>query len=374
MINRTKPKSVARLTGFTLVELLVVIAIIGILVALLLPAVQSAREAARRLQCKNQLKQLGLASLLHEDTHGFLPSGGWGGQYFPADPNYGFGKKQPGGWAYSVLAYMEEAGIADLGDGQTGPAFEQASTVLHSTPIGAFYCPSRRAAAAYPSRWGGINEQRWVANLAAVPKTDYAMNSGDALNHALDSYGGKKFNRPSSYADYENYNSWTDTNDRTRASGANQYYQTGVSYYRSEVRIAQIVDGTSKTYLVGEKFLTPEAYEDVNNVSAREGFGENQSMYAGFEWDNHRVAGAPDATFVVGDPEWTAYQPSSDYAGAEIPNTHAFGSAHPGAMNMAFCDGSVQTISYDIDKFTHRQQAVREDDAEREQARVRPGR
>jgi prepilin-type processing-associated H-X9-DG protein len=348
------------------VELLVVIAIIGILIALLLPAVQAARESARRLQCKNHLKQIGLACLLHEETHGFYPSGGWGGQYFPADPNYGYGKSQPGGWAFSLLPYLEENNLAELAEGKTGAAFEQASRALHSSPVSAFYCPSRRAAQAYPARWGGIREQRWVSSLPAVAKSDYAANSGDALNHALESYGGIRFTSPTSYAAMASTPPlWTDTNNPSLATA--QYYQTGVIYYRSEVTIGRLVDGTSKTYLVGEKFLSPDAYSDVAAVSARAGYGENQSIYAGFEWDNHRVAWAPDSPFDQSD-----YQPQQDRAGIDTPNTHAFGSAHSGGLNMLFCDGSVQFVGYDIEPETHREQAVRDDNRPREMRISRP--
>src|SRR5512133_2944359 len=103
-----------RKIGFTLVELLVVITIIGILIALLLPAVQAAREAARRMQCSNNLKQLGLACLSHEQTYGYYPRGGWSCCLL-ADPDRGVGKQQPGGWVFCVLPYIEQQALRDLG-------------------------------------------------------------------------------------------------------------------------------------------------------------------------------------------------------------------------------------------------------------------
>src|SRR5262245_33050028 len=93
-------------TAFTLVELLVVIAIIGALVALLLPAVQAAREASRLAQCKSNLRQIALAALNFESSHGALPAGGWSARWM-GDPNVAVGPRQPGGWIFQSAAQLE---------------------------------------------------------------------------------------------------------------------------------------------------------------------------------------------------------------------------------------------------------------------------
>ena len=148
MIN-PKTKAPRPKTAFTLVELLVVITIIGILIALLLPAVQAAREAARRLQCGNNLKQLGMAALNHEQQQGYLPTGGWCS--WAGEPLRGFGKNQPGGWQYCLLPYMELQELHDLGVNE-GPTRDENMKLANrlgfkqriQTPVAAFNCPTRR--------------------------------------------------------------------------------------------------------------------------------------------------------------------------------------------------------------------------------------
>ena len=185
--------------GFTLVELLVVIAIIGILIALLLPAVQAARESARRSQCSNQLKQLGLAAHLHVDTHGFLPSGGWGDAWVGC-PDLGAGERQPGSWAYQLLNFLEESisRQAGLGFQCTDPGSQAAIGQMVATAIPVFYCPSRRAPQAYP--WTNSDNVNFADNPPTVAgKSDYAANLGD-LDHLANDDG------PASLADYNTYN------------------------------------------------------------------------------------------------------------------------------------------------------------------------
>src|SRR3954469_6101790 len=169
--------------AFTLVELLVVIAIIGILVALLLPAVQAAREAARRSQCQNHLKQIGVGFLNHESARKIFPGAGWS-PWWVGDPLWGTGKKQPGGWMYQILPYIEEQALFDLpGDGQKAvitPQQRAAAVTMQQTPVSVFNCPSRRPAKAYvckldPGIWTPKNSDA----ITTTARGDYAANAGD---------------------------------------------------------------------------------------------------------------------------------------------------------------------------------------------------
>lgn len=345
--------------GFTLVELLVVIAIIGILVSLLLPAVQKAREAARRIQCTNHLKQIGLATLNHESAQRHFPSGGWGLDW-TADPNRGYGPDQPGSWFYNILGYMEESALRETGRGMSAMAYRNASIQLHQTPVTGFQCPTRRAPGVYVSRWTRVREQAWLSGVAqseGVAKADYAASSGDSMN-----FSGDNFYRPASYAAIDE-SKWTKTNVCEGKTLAERrlvpFCQTGVMFYRSKLKMAAIKDGTSKTYLAGEKWMPADGYQGSSN-SSDPGFtwGDNQSLYTGYEWDNHRVAWNPS----MPASRQEDFQPAQDRAGvgAQFPESR-FGSAHPGGFQMVFCDGSVTTLTYDIDPLAHRNQANRLD-------------
>ena len=173
-----------RKRGFTLIEVLVVILVIAILIGLLLPAVQMAREASRRSQCQNNLKQIGVAILLHENALMRLPSGGWGAHWV-GDPDRGSGERQPGSWVYQILPYMDFQALYDLnfdtvqpGSGSAGD--KNALTArLQATQIPGFSCASRRSGGPYPHT---VSEA--VINSDATTRDarcDYAANGGDVV-------------------------------------------------------------------------------------------------------------------------------------------------------------------------------------------------
>jgi prepilin-type N-terminal cleavage/methylation domain-containing protein len=329
--------------AFTLVELLVVIAIIGILVALLLPAIQAARESARRSQCINNLKQLGIASHLHVDAFRFLPSAGWG-DWWVGCPDMGHGEKQPGSWAYQLLEFIEESARAGIGKGFkcADDNSKAAMGQMVGTPVSVFYCPSRRAAQAYPwTNQGNYNfippplaaKSDYAASFGDLPmfKSDLGPTSLDAYNTHFWIHSGASFIKMARV----NFNSNSPTG------------HTGVIFQRSEIRFAQITDGTAYTYLIGEKNLDPNHYEDctlnVNTPSDACG-NDDQSMYNGHDRDNLRST-------IIGTPGTPSWPPVPDTVGKEY--TWSFGGPHPGGWIAAFCDGSVHFISYNMEPKMH---------------------
>jgi prepilin-type N-terminal cleavage/methylation domain-containing protein/prepilin-type processing-associated H-X9-DG protein len=301
-----------RRSGFTLIELLVVIAIIGVLLALLLPAVQKIREAAVRIQCQNNLHQIGLAMHNCHDTVGHFPTGGWGWNW-TAEPDRGYGPNQPAGWVYNILPFVEQESLYRMGAGQPRAQQLVANDQRITVPLPLFNCPARRPPIVYAKG----NNTGYV-NVTGVPlrvaRTDYAANTGSQNHDELDP-------GPTSLTQGDNpaYD-WGDLS-----------IFTGIIYRRSQIRFGDITTGTSNTYLVGEKYLNPQSYYTGLDV------GDNETMFVGFDNDIGRCTFSP---------------PLQDRSG--LADTFRFGSAHREGMNMAYCDGSVHFIPYSVDAALHR--------------------
>jgi prepilin-type N-terminal cleavage/methylation domain-containing protein len=281
--------------AFTLVELLVVIAIIGVLIALLLPAVQAARESARQTQCRNHLKQLGLAAILYQDSH----------------RRYANHIDRPiftGSWLVAVMPYFEQGGLYDRWaravtiSARRDPATVKELEAIVATPIRLLICPTRRAVKAYPRR----GQQGLGAH------TDYVLNGG-----AAKTAGSFHTDMPGIY----------------EAGAAGGRVGTGI------VRAADVTDGLSQTYLIGEKAIAVEDYTTGN------GDGDDGDIF-------HCQSG--------NCVRWAKQMPARDATRAQACwSCHSFGSAHAASWNAVFCDGSVRSLSYAMNFASHTAQASR---------------
>jgi prepilin-type N-terminal cleavage/methylation domain-containing protein len=321
--ERPQVCSEPRRPAFTLVELLVVVTIIGILIALLLPAVQGARESARKAQCTNNLKQIALAALQHESAHGFLPGGGWGFLWV-GDPDRGFGKTQPGGWIYSILPYIDQIALHELGAGEEPDKKRASAAEVTETPLTVMNCPTRRPATTFPAYWNDGYNAYNANKVPAHARSDYAANYGD--------YGPRNHRGPTSISEGDTTWNWPGWRSD----------QTGVMFLRSEIKLVNIRDGLANTFLVGEKYLMPENYLDGEDAA------DNLSMYEGHDWDVGRWANANSL-------------PKRDRSGLYV--YWNFGSPHASGVQFAFCDGTVRTIGYAIDPATYTHLGNRSDGA-----------
>ena len=281
--------STARKSAFTLVELLVIIAIIGVLVALLLPAVQAAREAARASQCKNHLKQLGLAVHQYHDTMGRLPPG------WLADKPEGV----PGwGWSPALFPYLEQANLSEGSIRRHAAIADSTNQQARETPVPVLFCPS--------------DPHPKVATIfGGAEKADQEdrRDEGDPLSRFIES------GEPLLRIARTNYVGVFGISEIEESPAAGE----GVFFFQSRTRFAEVTDGLSNTVIVGER-------------SAKLG----NSVWAGV------VQGANEAMArVVGIADHPPNHPDHHF--------DDFTSYHPGGVHFVFGDGSVQRLNDQID-------------------------
>jgi prepilin-type N-terminal cleavage/methylation domain-containing protein len=296
-----------RRAGFTLVELLVVIAIIAILIALLVPAVQKVREAANVAQCKNQLKQMGLAFQCHHDTFKVFPSGGLDWQAsnsrtiasgVPAD--YG---SQAWGWAYQILPFIE----------RTALWMHKSDFEIAETAVATYICPSFRGAIVRPYVQAGDS----TTTMRAM--TDYTANGGL-------------------------YGTWSSlTVGANTLDGAIVPSKSGSHVVR---KLGDITDGVSSTLLLGEKYVDADGAYNPSYTRDGSTYGtcnDDQGWVDG--WDNDTVCFANGGNGSGGPvelPKKMSVKENRDACGLN------FGSVHEQLMAV-FCDGSVHAIDFEID-------------------------
>ena len=329
MIGFRRPERKCR--GFTLVELLVVIAIIGVLVALLLPAVQAAREAARRSSCQNNLHQIAIATHNFHDTKQELPP-------LRVSDNHAT-------WFVLIMPYMEKGTISDLWTFNKN----------YSDPINAngrllqvksYYCPSRRNPDAQ-----SVSQVEGVVPADATPPPDFSGPSTDprfsAANNpsgALGDYAGSigtAFIYPAGTGGHI----WPSEN----ANGAliRGRFDINTGQWRSNTGFRTITDGTSNTFLAGEKHVPQKMFG-----RAKVGDG---SIYNGV-WTVYsgRVAGP-------NDPLAKGPKDVSPSTGSDAFYARKFGSYHMNVTQFAFCDGSVKPVRVSMDGITLGRLACRDD-------------
>jgi prepilin-type N-terminal cleavage/methylation domain-containing protein len=321
-----------RRNAFTLVELLCVIAILGILIALLVPAVQAARESARRTECANHLKQIGLATLAFENIHREYPRAGFHdgnsvGDGWVNDPNATYSGTRPS-WLIAILPYLDEQNAYQRRQKLMNDSYGSPDSIVDacSIPIATYYCPSRRAPVAY--LYGGYS---WVVRSTGwkAAKTDYAINSGTYVSKQsiLPGLGDPYFDTAS-----------------------------GIRFHEKSVRAKDIKDGLAKTYYAGEKTVSSNLYEEGSDL----GDSSNIDWCMAGECDRIMIYGprrdAP-AGADVEEPKIMSMSWVGNTAGCL--SCLRFGSAHPSTWNAVFCDGSVHAMSYNISLATHQALSTR---------------
>ena len=300
-----------RRRAFTVVELLVVIAIIGVLVALLLPAVQYAREIARRTQCSNNLKQIGIAALTHNTTWEYYPNAGvyWNDARQKSSSGAArTANRQNWGPFYQILPFIEQKAIYDNPN----------DTEVAAAVIKIYFCPSRRKPVALPGTQSGMPD-------GPRGQIDYAGSGGSGIER------NRKTKAPIKSSVFPGADSWIRqpgviiprTEDTLRGGWPEIIVNDVVSQ-------ATINDGTANTLMFGER--------NFNRLGNSQNYDENNGYINAWDWDTIR---------------WSYSNPAPDRKDSSYYDLR-FGGPHPGVFVGAMADGSVRSINYSIDLATFR--------------------
>jgi prepilin-type processing-associated H-X9-DG protein len=321
--------------------LLVVITIIGILMALLVPAIGGVRESARQTQCKNQLRQMGYAAGVHVSKLGRFPCGGWGYMWV-GDPDRGNGVEQPGGWIYNLLPYLGFDNVRNIGANITDEAKKKTELKrLKGFVLPMFICPTRRRPIGYPPNQSSYNADE-PDTETGVAKTDYASNGGSAGGDAgFYNFQGTADRNCSQPGNFPTKCSWP-----TGSYNSFQNYLAtrfdGITSILSMVTPAQVRDGLGRTIFAGEKYLYIDYY-----YSGQAGYDDN-TMYQGHDQDITRWCRGSLSGREASDHELTPLQDNKQ-SSRTGDDQYRFGSAHTNGVNIVFCDGSATTVDFKVD-------------------------
>lgn len=312
-----------RVAAFTLIELLVVITIITLLLAMLIPAVSSAREASRRAQCANNLKQLGLACHNYSQANGVFPEGDWY-QHYKLDDGSG-PISHYGGWAHAgsyalmLLPFLEQSAVYNSFNAVFHP-YQVTNSTLAGTSLNVLHCPSDSLAATRLAYQDDINSGQysvWPPNKLPyyVCFSSYAGSVGYFTPYPA---GGPS--KPG-----------TDPNEKAEIAQGN-----GIFYFGHAVSLSEITDGTSSTFLIGE-----HAYGLLHP--------KDQMLWM---WWHSGAYG--DSGFTTQPPINQLVKDQFNYQSLPGGGSTAIGGAssfHPGGVNIAFCDGSVKFVKESVDSW-----------------------